>query len=317
MADPRSRCWRSLADRQTRHVPRRNDSPEEEAIQRSVVLADGRRLGWTDVGDPDATPVFYLHGVPGSGAEAATLRNIADEAGVRLLGVDRPGFGESDPHPDRTLLGHVDDLVALADALQLDQPAVVGYSGGGPYALGCGAVAADRFGAIGVVAGAGPVLGRESWQRMDATDRLLTWLGRRAPRAGGAIVAGAGWFTRVLPTAGQRMWAMDLPYADRATLQLYPTQARAHIDLLARTMASSGTAVVEDERVLADPWGFGADEVRTEVHWWHGAEDRTVPLSEVSAHIDELPDVDLTVVADAGHLLWSHCGVEVMQTLSG
>jgi len=301
--------------RQNPTMARRRGPQLEPPVQHSVVLDDGRRLGWTEVGDPHAPPVLYLHGVPGTGAEIGTLRDLAEDAGVRLIGVDRPGFGASDPQPGRSLLDHVQDLVATADALRLDRPAVVGYSGGGPYALGCGAVAADRFGAIGIVAGAGPVHGKESWKRMDSTDRFLTWLGRRAPRTGGVIVAGAGWFTRALPAAGQRVWVMDLPAADRATIERRPNLARAHLELLARTMASSGTAVVEDERVLADPWGFALADVRTEVHWWHGAEDATVPLEEAAAVIDVLPDVDLTVVADAGHLLWSHCGDEVFRTL--
>jgi pimeloyl-ACP methyl ester carboxylesterase len=298
-------------------MPRRREVYGGPPAQRSILLADGRRLGWSEVGDPASPAVLYLHGVPGSGAEVDTLRDLAEAEGVRLIGVDRPGFGPSDPQPGRNPLDHVHDLVALADVLRLDRPPVVGYSGGGPYALGCGAIAPDRFGAIGVVAGAGPVRGKESWKRMDSTDRLLTWLGRRAPRTGGAIVAGAGWFTRALPAAGQRVWVMDLPAADRATLERRPHQARAHLELLARTMAASGTAVVEDERVLADPWGFALADVRTEVHWWHGAEDATVPLEEAASVIDELPDVDLTVVADAGHLLWSHCGEEVLRTLGG
>src|SRR5262245_23933202 len=97
-------------------------------------LPDGRRLAWAEWGRPDGPPVLLLHSSPGSRLldpdPAATAA-----AGVRLLTVDRPGFGGSEPNPDPTFAGFAADLATLAAELDLRDLALMGWSGGGQYAL--------------------------------------------------------------------------------------------------------------------------------------------------------------------------------------
>ncbi|MCU1351919.1 MAG: alpha/beta hydrolase [Acidimicrobiales bacterium] len=273
------------------------------------MLPDRRLLGWLDLGDAAGRPVIHLHGTPGCAAEATPLAAAAADRGIRLVAVDRPGIGGSDPHPRRTLLDLVDDLVVLADRLELERPSVLGYSGGGPYALACGAVRPDRFATIGVVAGAGPADAPGAGAPTDRTDRVLTWLSSRAPRLGAAVVAGSGRFTRAMPGTALRIWAADLPPADRRVVQAAGVRARDVMRYLAQAMVEGARGVVDDERVLAQPWGFGAADVRAPVRWWHGADDEIVPLAEAAAVAASIPDVRFHVLPDAGHLLWPrHAG---------
>jgi pimeloyl-ACP methyl ester carboxylesterase len=72
-------------------------------------LPDGKRLCWAEYGDPDGRPVFLFHGNPGS----------------RLA--CKP----------RALERWPEDVVALADHLEVEEFAVFGPSGGAPYALAC------------------------------------------------------------------------------------------------------------------------------------------------------------------------------------
>jgi pimeloyl-ACP methyl ester carboxylesterase len=76
---------------------------------------------------------------------------------VRVLCPDRPGIGRSDPHPERTIPGYANDVNALVDAMGFERFAVLGYSGGGPYALACGAKLSERVSAVGNMAGLGPL----------------------------------------------------------------------------------------------------------------------------------------------------------------
>ena len=105
----------------------------------TVRLADGRSLALGDVGPSDGLPVMYLHGAIGAPLERRGALALAIETlGVRLLLPQRPGFGGSDPHPDRTLLDFASDLEQVADALELPAFALVGVSAGGPYAIAAG-----------------------------------------------------------------------------------------------------------------------------------------------------------------------------------
>src|SRR5687768_16128539 len=96
---------------------------------RTIALRDGRSLACAEWGDPSGAPVVLLHGSPSSRLfrpdEGATA-----SAAVHLITVDRPGYGRSDVDPDRTILGWVDDLTQLVDALELARFALVGHSSG-------------------------------------------------------------------------------------------------------------------------------------------------------------------------------------------
>src|SRR3954471_17322215 len=96
----------------------------------TITLPGGRRLGYAKYGDPDAMPVLYCHGFPSCRLEPSML----PVSGIRLIALDRPGYGLSEPLPGRTLRDWPRDVAAAADALGLHRFAVVGVSGGAPYA---------------------------------------------------------------------------------------------------------------------------------------------------------------------------------------
>src|SRR5512138_1016983 len=131
-------------------------SPSIHERDHTITLHDGRALGYVDYGDPSGRALLYFHGHPGSRREAAFLARQADEAGVRLVGVDRPGMGLSTYKPRRRLLDWPGDVTELADALRIDDFAVVGFSGGGPYAAACAFAIPERVTACGLVASVGP-----------------------------------------------------------------------------------------------------------------------------------------------------------------
>src|SRR3546814_9854456 len=58
---------------------------------------DGLSLALDDVGDPGGEPVVYLHGTPDSRLARHPDDAIARACGVRLIAIDRPGSGDSDP----------------------------------------------------------------------------------------------------------------------------------------------------------------------------------------------------------------------------
>src|SRR5512139_3720722 len=115
----------------------RADMAGSSAI-RHIQLRDRRSLSCAEYGDPQGKPVLFFHGTPSSRLFRHPDDSIAASLGVRLITVDRPGFGLSDPKPGRILLDWTDDVIELADAFKIERFAVAGVSGGGPYAAACG-----------------------------------------------------------------------------------------------------------------------------------------------------------------------------------
>ena len=66
------------------------------------------------------------------------FQELAEELGVHLVSFDRPGYGQSDPDPKRTMQSLALDIEELADKLELGSKFyVMGYSMGGQTVWGC------------------------------------------------------------------------------------------------------------------------------------------------------------------------------------
>ena len=119
-------------------------------------LPDGRILAYDDVGDPAGAPVVYLHGTPDSRL-ARPPDHLTAAAGVRLVAVDRPGAGDSDPHPAARLLSLGADVEALLDHLSVPKAILVGWSAGGLFALAAATTLGERVAGVGLIATLPPV----------------------------------------------------------------------------------------------------------------------------------------------------------------
>jgi pimeloyl-ACP methyl ester carboxylesterase len=117
----------------------------EASDLKCITFRDGRTLAYAEYGDPDGKLVFYFHGTPGSRLEHHSDDAIARERGARIITADRPGYGHSDFQPHRTFLDWPDDVVQLADALEIERFAVCGWSGGTPHAAACAYKIPDRL----------------------------------------------------------------------------------------------------------------------------------------------------------------------------
>jgi len=266
---------------------------------RQVKLRDGRVLAYAEYGAPDGTPVFYFHGHPGSRRDwsAFDSGDAASDLGARVIAVDRPGHGLSDFKRDREILPWPADVAELADALGLSHFAVLGVSGGGPYAAACAFKIPERLSATAIVSGMGPAHapgGRDGMAWRFAAGRpvvvrslLLTLMSLGLRHQPEKFVARVG-------------DAME--GADGALLLAKPELANDIIELLFKEAFRGGIrGVRHDARLYARPWGFQPQDIEVEVHLWHGGEDKNVPISVGRYMSNAIPNCHARFIEDQGH----------------
>jgi pimeloyl-ACP methyl ester carboxylesterase len=265
----------------------------------AITLADGRTLAYCEWGNPTGHPVLLMHGGPGSRLLCPD-EDATAVAGVRLLTVDRPGYGGSDPRPDPTLLGWADDVQALADRLGLERFAVVGFSAGGGYALGCAASMPERIAAVGLACCEGPfdeVPG--AWlEDMTPEERTLFALIRRDPIAArGTVAEHVGWYEDPDTIWEREPPAVDVPVLARPDVRDALTQ-------MWREGARHGAeGLVADWIALSLPWGVAFAEVKVPVTVWHGELDHLVRPAHARYLSAMLPNATLVLYPQDGHLL--------------
>lgn len=274
-----------------------------------IRLRDGRVLACLELGAPAGRPVIYCHGCPGSRIEARLAASAAAQLGLRLLAPDRPGFGQSSFQPGRTLGAWADDLRALADRLGLERFAILGVSGGGPYALACAARLSERLDTVALAAPLGPLEGPRALSDMLALSRLALALAVRIPPLARFAARLAVWWIRRSPERVPSLMGHGAPAADRAAL----ADARYGAILAAtlrEALRQGGRGAAWELTLLARPWDFGLEEVRVPVRIWQGLADPVVPPAMARRLAERLPNGEVRWFPGEGHhsLILGHFG---------
>ena len=279
------------------------DVARDDRRARTVVLPDGRRLGYAEWGDPQGWPMLFFHGTPSSRLGLEWAEDVAAEHGARVLSIARPGHGLSDLAPGRTLVDWSRDVEAFADALGLDAFAVAGWSGGGPYVLACAASIPHRLTGAAVLSGCGELVTRAARRECSELDRTMLNLSTRRPLAARLVMKPVVAAARRTPKLAVTSIERDLSPTDLEIFRrVNPDPVRA-VAFFLEAFRSGSAGVIDDYRVLASPWGFAPDDIEMPVHFWHGDDDRTIAMSQAQAVAERMPQATFTVVPGAGHLL--------------
>lgn len=270
----------------------------------SLRLPDGRKLSYAEFGRPDGYPVLYFHGTPSSRLEPLVFAEDETIArlGLRIIAADRPGMGRSDFQPRRGFSDWPRDVVALANALGLDRFAILGGSGGGPYAAACAAKIPERLRAAVIVSGGWPMNLPEAWDNLTPAVRLTRTLASKAPFLLG-LMRKVTWGAPMGPRDKTLEWfTAGWPAPDRAVLE-QPGRVERLMQVMGESMHQGTRGPVWDMHLSVREWDFHLDDVRMPLKLFHGEQDRNVPIALVRKVIGGLPSAQLVAYDNEGH--WS------------
>lgn len=286
-------------------------------IEGSIAVADGdRRIGFAEYGSATGRAIVWLHGTPGARRQIPVeARAYALERGIRLIGLDRPGVGSSSPHRYDNVAAFAPDLAEVLEALGIDDFAIIGLSGGGPYALGVAHAMPDRVTAAGILGGVAPTVGPDRIE--GGAMRLGTLLAPLVSVAGapiGQVLSVALGFARPIAEPAISIYGRLSPQADRELLARPEFRAMFLDDLLhggSRRMNAPFADVV----VFARDWGFRVGDVRVPVRWWHGDADHIIPYAHGEHMVSLLPDAKLFEMPGESHLSTLHMSTDIIDEL--
>lgn len=280
-----------------------------------IALPDGRTLAVRETGDPGGRPVVMLHPAPGSRlfdpGPAATA-----EARVRLIGVDRAGYGASSPLPEGTapaIAGHADDTAAALAALGVDDVAAVGWSAGGRVALALAARHPRLVRSVAIVATPAP---HEDvpWipdEHLGMLDRLRDDPGR----ATSALTAVFAEMAEAPPAAAVGM--VSAGPADEATLAA-DADGRVRLEaMVAESLAQGAVGMAADiVSYTVVPWGVDPAAVGARTTAFYGEADVMVPPAHGAWYAARVPGSELRSVPGAGHLVALTAWADILRAVA-
>lgn len=262
----------------------------------TIILKDGRELGYAEFGNLSGKPIIYFHGHRSSRLEPRMYELESKKVDAHIFAVDRPGFGLSDFKKGYTLLDWPSDVVELADELEMEKFAILGGSGGGPFVAACAYKIPKRLTVCGIVSGLGSVkFGTEGMMR---SSRMELSLGRRAP-----------WLLKFLFWIQHRYLkrlkkkdpehikeifqknAKKTPKPDRKILG-DPEKALQFFDLMEEPFRQGIKGITHEGTLFANDWGFDLKDISPDikVFLWHGELDPSVPIRMARSVCEAIPN---------------------------
>ncbi|MEV7013604.1 alpha/beta hydrolase [Streptosporangium sp. NPDC051022] len=282
-----------------------------------VRTRDGRTLAVDERGEPEGSPVFLLHGTPGSRVGPSPRATVLYRLGVRLITYDRPGYGLSDRRIGRNVADVAEDMAAIADALGIGSFAVLGRSGGAPHALACAALLPERTTRVAALVPLAPrgAEGLDWFKGMSVSnvdEYTAAALGHSAVTA---LLSPAVEEIRADPTRLVPAFDHELPESDRHIVADFGIRT-----MLARNFAEavrhSADGWVDDALAFNAPWGFDPGTITVPTLLWHGDEDVFSPVGHAHWLGRRIPGARVVIQQGAAHFGALHVMPDIMTWLA-
>jgi pimeloyl-ACP methyl ester carboxylesterase len=258
--------------------------------------------------------VLLFHGVPSCRLEATVhLPSLRKRSDIRVLAVDRPGFGQSDPAADICFEAWPTDVAALADALGVKQFSLIASSGGAPYALAVARAFPDRVPAVALGCPMAPI------EAADTTGCSGAWGAVFAQQHPVLARAALNRFIHGLRRHPQRIpFVRMMGSAERAHLADQETHAM-YVQISIESFRQSPAEVCRGAAVLAQPWAGWLKEVKPKVTIFQGCIDEIVSPAMARYLATTLPKAELRLFEGEGHMscVWKHSAAMLAAALTG
>jgi pimeloyl-ACP methyl ester carboxylesterase len=269
----------------------------------TITMTDGRDLE-VEVSGPDGAPVLvFHHGTPGGSEQLRAMARAAQARGLRLVTWSRPGYGASTRQAGRSVADVVADTAAVLDHLDAETCLVAGWSGGGPHALACGALLADRVRGVLCIAGVAPYAGEgldflagmgednieEFGEALRGEDALRPWLDAQRPDMLELTA------DQVADSLGNLVPPVDVAVLTGEFAEDLASEFR-------QALSAGVDGWLDDDLAFTRPWGFELADITVPTYLWQGSDDLMVPFAHGQWLAERIPGVTAHLEQGEGHL---------------
>jgi pimeloyl-ACP methyl ester carboxylesterase len=276
---------------------------------------DGRVIAWTECGLATGFPILRIPGTPGSRIPIRPDAVPWTSRGLRMITVERPGFGASTRLPDHGFMEHADDLAALLDHLGIEAVAAIAGSGGAPYLLALMAAHHKRVLAASVVMGMAPVTAEEIDGLIPLNASFLRFVRDGDVRRLRDLLNDARDAMLSDPVARLLNSTSSAPPSDREVVA-DPAFQQAYERSTVEALRQGVDGWVDECLAIGGSWSDVRPEaIATRITWWHAKHDRNAPLTAAQRLVGRLASAELRVWTEGGHFIAFHKEGELLDEL--
>ena len=265
-----------------------------------IQLRDGRTLGYAEYGSAHGWPIIFCHGLRGSRLERPPQHVFESLSRIRLIIIDRPGYGLSSPLLNRGYSDWPNDVEQLLDALGIERCSVLGFSIGGAYAMALSSCLPERILKLGLAGTVAPLSAPIESNSIRPGHKIIANLARFSPTI----------LTDVIELISTDIYRNPERHIDRFMLRSCapdiallqkPELRKLYLQALDEGGRYGRRHIAEEMVRLSRDWGFSLGDISCPTFIWHGDEDPTVPIGQVRSLAKCIPDATFTTLPEQGH----------------
>ncbi len=265
-----------------------------------LILKSKQSLSYLDIGDTKNPVCIYFHGFPGSSKQVFILENSELRRHLRVIAIDRPGFGHSSFAEKASLQDLAKGVEELTDHLNIKNFHLISVSGGTPTAFVVADQLRDRVLSLTTVCGLGPLHERVFFDHMSKSLRFFLKQGRYFPFI----------TTRVLKFIHFQIQKSKTPNTKRMERFLPPEDIKLIFDPEIRQIFRNSMlhafhqgfyGVALDIRNFQQDWKISNWNFNFPVYLWHGQKDRIVPYQHSELLAQKIQGSHLNIIPGEGH----------------
>lgn len=282
---------------------------------KTLQLQDGRNLAYMEYGNAKGEPVFHCHSIFGSRLELAfEAHEIAKKKSVRLIVLDRPGYGASDPNPDASFVNWSKDLVELADHLKIEKFSLTGYVMGGMYVLACAHEIPERIKRVASISNGVMPESPSDYKEFIPFYRMNIRLAKYMPKAyeliSSIFIKGA----LSDPDSFIKQMSENLNSADKEIMNSLNFKNEL-VTSLKEAFLQGGKASSREMIYFTHDWAFKTSNIKVPVDIWQGTDDCHVPRVLGERFAEQIKDANLFTKEGQGHYLFFTHWEEILDEL--
>ncbi len=268
-------------------------------------LKDGRTLGFAEYGCLTGFPVIGLHGTPGSRLWFAEDDATSTELNLRLITVDRPGYGNSDVQPGRSIIDFNNDLKELITYLKLEKFSIFGVSGGGAYAASFASSHINRLHKAGLIASVYKYNFKSPPKLMSKENKMGFRLARYAPLILRYSFRQQKHLISSRPSVFKKYYrksSKSLAISDRELLSSDEFMNSIMIQFK-EGFKQNCCEAVNELKLFSKDFGFNYEAIQCPVEIWHGVDDTLSPIQGIYEVSKKIQNCHTNYIINKGHFL--------------
>ena len=278
-------------------------------------LSDGRNMAYAEYGDLSGEPVFHCHSVMGSRLELAfNADKICKQKSVRLIVIDRPGYGASDSCPEPGFINWTKDLIQLADQLNIERFSLTGYAMGGVYALACAYEIPERIKRAAIICSGAVIENTSDYETVTPMVKFNYRVAKYLPTlykfVNSLQIKGA----LNDPDAFVKLFSEKMDLADKKIMTSDMFRVLM-FDALREGFRQDGKSLATDLIQVMQEWGFEPTNIKVPLDIWHGTCDFVVPLVLAKRLDEQVENTRLFIKEGEGQYMFYTYWEEILDKL--